>query len=537
MASKKYVEIDGSQRDAPRTASLVSAARSSGPIEVSVYLKARDDDPLLSMAPVTAAEAAARRKSAVLRSRQDVAAERAESHAADIDKIIAFANAAGLTVVKTDPGRRLVKLAGSIEKMEAAFRTKLHDYHDGEVAFRARAGSLSVPEDIADVVDAVLGLDTRPQAKPRLVRHAATKAVTGHLPNEVAKLYDFPPTPGMGKGQCIGIVELGGGYRDSDTALAFKAMGLTPPKVTAVSVSGGTNQPGPDPNSDGEVALDIQVAAGAAPAAAVAVYFAPNTTQGFADAITKAVHDAQNRPSVISISWGSAESNWTGQGLRVMAAALRDAAHLGVTVFAASGDNLATDGEQDGRAHVDFPASSPYVVGCGGTVIDVTGGKITQEKVWNSQGSGTGGGVSDVYPVPGYQKQAPVPKPPQGRKAHRGVPDIAGDADPSSGYRVVVGGMSGVIGGTSAVAPLWAGLVALLNEACGQPLGFIHPVLYGTASALRDITDGDNKAGSIGFNAGPGWDACTGLGVPKGKDLLQLFKTATGPGAPKAAAE
>ncbi len=525
MVSQKYVELDGSQRDAPRAASMIHAAKPSERIEVSVYLKAPGEDPLLAMDPVSAAEAAKRRFATGPESRADVAAKRAQTHASDIEKVIEFANAAGLAVVKTDAARRLVKLAGTTDQIEAAFRTKLHYYHDGANAFRAREGSLSLPEDVAAVVDGVFGLDTRPQAKPRLVQHAAARAVAGHLPNEVAKLYDFPATKGLGKGQCVAIIELGGGFRDSDTKLAFKAMGLTPPTVNAVSVSGGLNQPGADPGADGEVALDVQVVGGAAPGATIAVYFAPNTTQGFADAITRAVHDQQNRPSVISISWGSAESNWTRQGQRVMAAALRDAAHLGVTVFAASGDNLATDGENDGRAHVDFPASSPYVVGCGGTVINVAAGKIADEQVWNSDGVGTGGGVSNVYARPGYQKQANVP--PAGGRAHRGVPDIAGDADPASGYRIVVGGHFGVIGGTSAVAPLWAGLVALLNEAVGQPLGFIHPVLYGSATALRDITKGDNKAGSIGFDAKPGWDACTGLGVPKGTDLLKVFKTAT----------
>src|SRR5262249_33214282 len=195
--------------------------------------------------------------------------------------------------------------------------------------------------------------------------------------------------------------------------------------------------------------------------------------------------DQQNRPSVISISWGAPESRWTGQGRRVMAAALRDAAHLGVTGFAASGDNLATDGEHDGQAHVGFPASSPDAVCSGGPGVELAAGKIKDEKVWNSDGVGTGGGVSNVYARPGYQKQANVPS--TGGRAHRGVPDIAGDADPASGYRIVVGGHFGVIGGTSAVAPLWAGLVALLNEAVGQPLGFLHPVLYRSATPPRAL--------------------------------------------------
>jgi kumamolisin len=196
------------------------------------------------------------------------------------------------------------------------------------------------------------------------------------------------------------------------------------------------------------------------------VYFAPNTVQGFVDAVTRAVHDQQNRPSVISIRWGTAELNWTDQGLAAMNTAFKDAAQLNVTVLAASGDDLATDGESDGRAHTDFPSSSRFVIGCGGTVIDTNGGSITSEKVWNHNGSGTGGGISDKFDLPGYQAKANIPKSVNDEKVRRGVPDIAGDADPASGFSVVVGGIGGTIGGTSAVAPLFAGFFALINEAC-----------------------------------------------------------------------
>jgi kumamolisin len=529
VTSTSYVELPGSHRQAPHAATAIREVAPGEPVEVSVYLReagAKDpgDDPLLKLPPVGSAEAAA--KIPAQHSRPDMRAARAHSYAQQMDKVVEFAHRMGLTVVEQDPARRLIKLAGPAEKFEAAFRTKLSQYHDGRQAFRARVGSLSAPSDVADAIEAVLGLDTRPVAAPRLRRHMNPHAVGGHLPNQVAALYGFPQTPGMGKGQCIALLELGGGYRDSDNQLAFKAMKLATPQVVPVSVAGGQNRPGVDTGADGEVALDIQVAGGAAPGAKIAVYFAPNTTRGFVDAITRAVHDEQNRPSVISISWGSAESNWTAQALRAMTTALSDAAHLGVTVFAASGDNLATDGESDGHAHVDFPASSPYVVGCGGTRIDTSASSINAETVWNTGDSGTGGGVSDVYPVPGYQANAHIPKSVSSGKAGRGVPDVAGDADPNSGYRIVVGGSSGLIGGTSAVAPLWAGLFALVNEACGKPAGFIHPLLYGNAGALREITTGDNKIGGIGYPAGAGWNACTGLGVPVGGSVLALFKEA-----------
>lgn len=534
MLSKKYIELPGSERMSPRAATAVHEVTPTENIEVSVYLKDGSNEDLLAIPAQSADAKPTKAKAAV--SRQEVMVSRASSLAKSMAKVVEFANENGLSVVKQDPARRLVKLAGPAPKLEAAFRTKLHYFHDGDKSFRARAGSLSAPEDVIAVVEAVLGLDTRPLAKPKLSFHSHPHSISGHLPNEIAKLYDFPLTAGMGAGQCIAIIELGGGFRAQDNVLAFNAMGLAPPTIIPISVSGGINQPGADPNADGEVALDIQVVGGAAPGATIAVYFAPNTTQGFVDAITRAVHDQNNRPSVISISWGSAESRWTSQARRAMDSACADAVRLGVTVLAASGDDLATDGIDDGRAHVDFPASSPFVVGCGGTRVDVTQSKIVGEMAWNTGGSGTGGGISDFFALPAYQSAANIPRSVNGQHIGRGVPDVAGDGDPNSGYQIVVNSVGGTIGGTSAVAPLWAGLIALINEACGHPVGFVHPLLYGNPKAFRDITQGNNKnGGGVGYVAGSGWDACTGLGAPVGSKILQLFKGGSSPAAKKPA--
>jgi kumamolisin len=251
------------------------------------------------------------------------------------------------------------------------------------------------------------------------------------------------------------------------------------------------------------------------------VYFAPNTNQGFLDAITTAVHDSVNKPSVISISWGSAESNWTAQAMTQFDQAFQAAAAMGVTVCCAAGDDGSADGVGDGKPHVDFPASSPFALGCGGTRISAGGNAISDEVVWNENAktSATGGGVSAFFAVPGYQKAAKVPPIAGSKKAGRGVPDVAGDADPNSGYRVRVDGKSMVIGGTSAVAPLWAGLIALLNQKLGKPVGYLNPLLYGSLlgkGAFRDIVNGGNGS----YAAGPGWDACTGWGSPIGSKLL-----------------
>ena len=441
-------------------------------------------------------------------------------------QVQAFAEAHGLRVVETDPARRLMRLEGSIGDLQGAFSTQLHQYtHQGR-AFRARTGPLSAPAEVAAVVEAVLGLDTRPIATPKSMRLANPDASSGFLPNAVTALYGFPA--GDGAGECIAVIELGGGFNDADTRSAFQAMGLSPPTVTAVPVSGGANQPGQDTDADGEVALDIQVAGAGAPGARLAVYFAANTDQGFVDAISQAAHDAANSPSIMSISWGSAESAWSQQAVASMTSALQDAASVGVTVLAASGDGLATDGVNDGKAHVDFPASSVWVVGCGGTRLDASGATIAGESAWSSEGGGTGGGISDLFSVPAYQKETVLPASVNGDHVGRGVPDVAGDADPQTGYRVVVDGQTQVIGGTSAVAPLWAGLFALINAAAGKPSGPPHAILYAHPEAFRDTVTGDNTSGGIGYEAGKGWDACTGLGTPDGSKVAALFASPSG---------
>ena len=513
--TEQLVDLPGSHRAAP-VGKRLGAVAAEQPIEVSVYLKDRDGDPLLAIAPGGTVPAP------VAQTRAAIATARRDEHREDFEAVTAFATGHGLSVVCEDSARRLIRVAGPASRIEAAFATTLGEYDDGGRTFRGRAGSIKLPAGLAERVTAVLGLDTSPIATPKFRINAAPRVTSAFLPNAVGHAYGFPAGPSVGKGQCIGIIELGGGYLDSDNTAAFSAMGLPVPKVTAVGVSGGSNAPGDPGGADGEVALDIQVAGGVAPGAVIAVYFAPNTSQGFVDAISQAVHDTKNRPSVISISWGSAETNWTAQARAAMNAALKDAATLGVTVCAASGDGLATDGESDGKAHVDFPASDPYVLGCGGTLLHASGGKRGKETVWNSNGGGTGGGVSASFPRPAYQSGAKVPAG-EGVGGGRGVPDVAGNADPNSGYLVVVAGKTEQIGGTSAVAPLWAGLVAGINATTANPIGFAHPQLYGDAAAFHDITSGSNKVGTIGFKAAKGWDACTGLGSPNWPQLQALF--------------
>ena len=509
MVSRSYREFTPSHKTAPDpSCTRIGDVPADERFEVTIYVKPRNGE----------------RDATVVGSgdpRAALASRRSAQHADDFKLIEEFAKDHGLSVVAQEPVRRRIRLAGTAAQFQTAFQTRLSHYHDGKQKFRGRSGALQLPVELHPVVESVLGLDSRPVAEPRLVFRPAAAVSASFLPNAVARLYAFPTTV-TGNGQCIALIELGGGFTDSDTTAAFGAMGISPPTVVAVSVDGGTNSPTPDDGANGEVALDIQVAGGAAPGASLAVYFAPNTDAGFVDAITSAVHDTTNTPSVISISWGSAEVNWTAQALQSMNSALQDAATVNVSVFAASGDNLAPDGVTDGKAHVDFPASSPWIIGCGGTSISANGTTITSETVWNDGSSGSGGGISDQFPVPAFQESANLPPSVNDGQIRRGVPDVAGDAAPSTGYQVVVNEQSLVAGGTSAVAPLWAGLTALINERATKPVGFFLPFLYANSTLLRQVTQGNNipSGSSVGYSAGPRWNACTGLGVPNGESLF-----------------
>jgi kumamolisin len=434
-----------------------------------------------------------------------------------------------IEVTATDPGSRRMTLSGPSGALARAFGTQLSlatttDAAGSPVTHRYRTGSLQIPAELDGILIAVLGLDTRPQAVPHFRLAEAAAVQTSYTPPQVAGIYQFPAGTD-GTGQTVGIIELGGGFAQSDLNTYFSGLGLATPSVTAVGVDGASNVPGQDPQgADGEVLLDIEVCGSVAPGAAQLVYFAPNTDQGFIDAVTTAVQ-AQPTPAAVSISWGGPESSWTAQSMTALDEAIADGIALGVTVTVAAGDNGSSDGVSDGQPHVDFPASSPHALGCGGTTLeaDPATGAVSSETVWNdgTTGGATGGGVSAEFPLPVWQATAGVPAAPAGGSG-RGVPDVAGNADPNTGYQVLVDGQQTVIGGTSAVAPLWAALVARLTQSLGSRLGLVQTALYAgiepatPVDGLRDITVGNNGA----YSAGPGWDACSGLGVPIGAALL-----------------
>jgi kumamolisin len=518
------VILKGSERAVVPGSQIVAPADLTERLEVSILVRRRARDALQSrVMKLTNGD-----RSAGNLSRQDFA----KLHSADpgdLAAVRAFATASGLTVVQEQAARRTVVLSGTVELFNAAFGVQLQQYSHAGGTYRGRTGAIELPAELDGVIEAVLGLDNRPVAKPHFRTRSSTKrtkarrtkasaavAPVSYAPTQVASLYKFPP--GTGEGQCVAIVELGGGFKPSDLTAYFAGLNVGSPNVTAVSVDHGQNSPTGSANGpDGEVMLDIEVIGAVAPAADIVVYFAPNTDAGFIDAVTTAVHDTTNKPSVISISWGSAESSWTAQAMSAMDSAFQAAATMGITVCVASGDNGSSDGQTGDQ--VDFPASSPHALGCGGTSLHASSTAINSEVVWNdgAGGGASGGGVSNFFPTPTWQT---------GKKAHktggsstalpkRGVPDVAGNADPDTGYNVRIDGTDTVIGGTSAVAPLWAGLIARLNQNLGTPVGFLNPALYDHPQALRDITQGNNGD----YEASKGWDACTGLGCPDGQAL------------------
>lgn len=442
---------------------------------------------------------------------------------AEVDAVVAAFGEAGVEVVETDPAARRVRIRGDADELAALFGSRLAwvsapDADGNRATFRQRTGWLTLPSALQRHVVAVLGLDGRPAAHTGIRTVAPEEVARSYTPPELGRVYRFPPDTD-GSGGVIAIIELGGGYGAADLDAYFGALGMAVPGIVAVGVDGAVNTPGQAPQgADGEVLLDIEDAGSLAPGADFVVYFAPNTDAGFVDAVSRAAH-ADPTPVAMSISWGQSEDEWTAQARNALDAALADAAAMGVTVTVAAGDHGSSDAEAGRLAHVDFPASSPHVLACGGTTLtaDPATGTVASETVWNNLPSGgaTGGGVSDVFPLPVWQQAVGVPG------SGRGVPDVAADADPHTGYQVRIDGTDTVIGGTSAVAPLWAALIARLAQQRGRRLGLAQPGLYTSVGAgapapgFRDITQGSNGA----YSAGPGWDACTGLGTPIGSEL------------------
>jgi kumamolisin len=460
-------------------------------------------------------------------------AEKYGARAEDFDAIEHFAQQHNLMVSHRNAAERSLVLTGKLGDLLNAFPADLHMFHHSSGTYRGRRGEILIPSQFKDVITGIFGFDTRPKHRsPARLRRTGAAGPGGSnrvAATEFAKRYNFPTehngTKLDGSEQCIAIIELGGGFNSSDLNIFFKEIGVTLPNVAAVSVDHARNHPTRTNPDDGEVMLDIEVAGAVAPKAKIAVYFAPNQGNGFLDAINAAVHDSERHPSVISISWGGPEAASEQQAQQAFHEVFLAAAALGVTICVASGDHGTADldgTDWDGKIHVDHPSVDDLVLSCGGTQIENGADVVWNDGISFSRGGGwaSGGGISETVPLPDYQKEAGVPVSLASSKPGRGVPDIAMSA---TNYFTRVQGSEGASGGTSAVAPLMAGLVALLNQAKSKNVGFLNPFLYAHGKAvMKDVTSGTNAVFQTvkGYNAGPGWDACTGLGTPDGTAIL-----------------
>jgi kumamolisin len=471
------------------------------------------------------------------------------SDPAAIDAIEKFAAAHHLVVTRNEPASARLGLGGTVANISDAFGVKLLDYSHPKLGeFHARTGPVMLPDDVGDAITGVFGLNNHRVMhrlpRPRQTIDARTpmsKTRPWFIPTELAGIYNFPNADASN--QCIGLLEFGGGVEESDVTAYFQKIGVPAPNIQIVAVDGVSTDPTADPNSTGEVMLDVDVAGALAGGAKVAVYFSTFDEKGLVDILSTVINDSTNDPAVLSVSWGWDENQPFNNGILWSPAAIDHVNHsllavaqLGITVCVSTGDDGSEAQVKDGHAHINFPAASPYVLAVGGTTLHARksahGQTTITEVVWNDgPGSGTGGGVSDITPVPSWQ-EGKVPRSVNpGNFAGRAIPDVAANADPNTGYLVMNGGQFGIVGGTSASAPLWASLITRINALNGARAGNFNALLYGTigpAGALRDITSGNNDTDGLldgQFPAGPGWDACTGWGVPDGAKLLAAFKS------------
>jgi kumamolisin len=519
IARSKRVPVAGARRLGPADPNEV--------LTVSVRVRRRlDGPPMPGMR-----ELAAGSKGAGRVSREKFAAKFGSSEE-DLAQVEAFGRSHGLRVVESSAALRTVVLEGTVAQMNAAFGVDLGRYESPSQSYRGREGHVHIPGELQGVVEGVFGLDNRQVATRGGGNTPKPPSVT---PRQMAELYGFPLSLGAA-GQTIAIIEFGGGYKTNSKGVAtdiegyFDKVGLTAPTLFPVPVDGASNSPGNE-NDDAEVALDIEVAASVAQGANIAVYFAPNSERGWTDVFPIALLQSDlpagwAAPSVIAVSWCGAELGWTTMAIDSMDTSFQDAAALGVTVLASSGDNGSDCKVGDGKAHVNYPASDPWVIGCGGTSLETLDASEFTEVTWNDNGV-TGGGISDLFPVPYWQAAWNLPGSVNDGHEGRGVPDIAGYAN---GYTIFLDGkMQSGWWGTSEAAPLYAGLVALMNAAVGDSVGYLNPILYdlGGTTVFRDIADGGSNAGAgaPGYTAGPGWDACTGWGSVDGSAFLNQVET------------
>ncbi len=450
-----------------------------------------------------------------------------------MDAVVDYLKYFGLTIVSTSLEKRMIVVSGSKQNISAAFYTQIEKFTEGTESFYMSTRDVHFPEEVFEYIEDVIGLSTkefkRPESNDNIIlkRDCNTGLFRGELMREivptpdgftgaqVADLYSFPEADG--KNQTIGIIELGGGFSETDFENYFNDIGIDCPEVIISLVGNGKNVS--DSKYDGEVMLDVEIVGAIVPKSTLVVYFAENNHAGFFQALQEAIHDTVNCPSVISISWGLAEKYWTQSNIDSFESILKDASILGITICVSSGDSGASDGESG--LNVQYPSSSLYSLSCGGTSISVTKGVISNEEVWETWAGSTGGGFSNMLCIPDFQKGI-IPNGIVSPLIYRGVPDVAGSANAWAGYYILVNGEKTEKGGTSAVAPLWAGLICRINQLLNKRLGYITPKFYelNNTDAFNQIIKGGNGA----YTGGPIWNPCTGLGSPNGINLLEKLK-------------
>ena len=523
----QFIPLPGSTRQ------LLPNSRATGPVDqskvASITVRLRSQGNFKELEKFVFEEANKLPRERQYLSREQIANDHGAS-AKDLDQLEVFAQRHSLFVTRRSAAQRSMTLKGKLSDLLAAFPADVHMYAHPNGAYRGRKGEIQIPNDLAGIVTGIFGFDTRPKSRSYRLADIAKKGPGGAngVPASVyAKRYNFPQkfqnTVLDGAGQTIAIIELGGGFRAVDLETYFQEIGSPLPTVSAISIDHQDNNPTTAGSDDGEVMLDIEVVGTIAPAAKIAVYFAPNNgDQGFLDAISAAIHDTDRKPDVISISWDSSESNINSQGAQAYHELFVEAAAMGVTVCIASGDHGSSDSQDgSGGIQVSHPACDPLVIACGGTQIDQA---TDADVVWNDgNGWASGGGISQLFPIPSYQATANLEKSIATGNSGRGVPDIAMSA---VNYFTRIDASEGPSEGTSAVAPLMSGLVVLLNQAKNKNVGFLNPFLYTNASkgVVHDVIVGTNAINGVpGYTAKAGWDACTGLGTPDGTAILNLL--------------
>jgi len=460
----------------------------------------------------------------------------------------------GLTVIEAESGTATVKAQGTEELMNQLFGITLETVTTDSRTYRTHSGDITIPSEINDVVLTVLGLDN--SITMSSYAHLDTSYVdengfidptliSSPTPVDLARAYQFPRIAGnnvvQGSGTCVAIVELGGGWTTQNLTSSFGRIGLPNPTVVDVSVDGGVNNPS-DANGSGEVMLDIYCVGAAAPSAKIAMYFAPNSFQGFIDCITVATNDTVNNPSVISISWGTTDTNWGAINILLFDGALQAAIVKGITTFSATGDYGVRAISSAATYTVQYPATSIYQIGAGGTEVSINNDyTIASEIAWGTNGGSYagGGGVSTLYGVPAWQttftaKNYPTPSVAI-TLSGRGIPDVSAMARGYSFY-YSASNTFGTFLGTSAVAPLLSAMMARINSVSqsitGGRIGYVNTAWYAArTTAFTDTTVGDNHGGNpVGYVATAGWDACTGMGSPIGTALAALYQI--GPTSP-----